>query len=224
VVTVDVKLADGRVLRAYDAGPADGLAVVWHDGTPNLGAPPAPPLPAAVRLGVRFVTYDRPGYGGSTRRPGRDIGSAATDATAVADALGVDRFAAAGGREAKKRYEASGAEYDHEFTDADHAALSGAWSWLDTVAGPAMANGPGGLVDDDLAYVRPWGCDPASITAPIVLLHGDRDGIIPSSHGEWLARHCPSARLRRCPGDGDVSVLAAGEAALEWLPERVDAA
>jgi hypothetical protein len=66
VTETDLGLGDGRVLRVYDAVADAGaarLAVFWHHGTPNLGAPPEPLLPAAARLGVRWVSYDRPGYG-----------------------------------------------------------------------------------------------------------------------------------------------------------------
>ncbi|MBA2512230.1 MAG: alpha/beta hydrolase [Rubrobacteraceae bacterium] len=95
----DLELGDGRTLHAYDAG-ADGadrrLAVFWHHGSPNIGAPPEPLFPAADRLGIRWVSYDRPGYGGSTPRPNRDVASAADDASAVADALGIDQFAVMG--------------------------------------------------------------------------------------------------------------------------------
>jgi hypothetical protein len=48
----DVRLPDGRSLHVYDAG-GDGFPVVWHHGTPNLGAPPAPLFPVAERLGLR---------------------------------------------------------------------------------------------------------------------------------------------------------------------------
>jgi pimeloyl-ACP methyl ester carboxylesterase len=130
--------------------------------------------------------------------------------------------AAAEGREAKERYEAS-AEYDPEmFTPADLAALSGAWSWLLDVVNPAVEAGPGGLIDDDLAYVAPWGADPARITAPTLLLHGGRDRVVPGSHGGWLARRCPAARLRLYPDDGHISVLDHSVAALDWLRERAD--
>ena len=98
LVETDVE-AGGRVLHAYDTGPTgrpDELAVLWHHGTPNTGPPPKPLLPAAARLGVRWVGYDRPGYGRSTPRPGRDVASAAGDAAAVADALGIARFAVMG--------------------------------------------------------------------------------------------------------------------------------
>lgn len=275
VTEFDIELADGHTLHGYDAG-ADGgvgqLAVLWHHGTPNIGAPPRPLFAAAARLGIRWVSYDRPGYGGSTRRPGRDVASAATYAAAVADALGIDRFAAMGhsgggphalacaallpervlgavsvaglapygaagldwfgsmvasgvaslraaaaGREAKERHEASGAEYDPEFTAADLAALAGEWSWFGEVVGPAVAGGPGGLIDDDLAYVAPWGFDAAQITAPVLLVHGGQDRVVPSAHGEWLARRCPTAELRLSPDDGHISIATSGTAALEWL-------
>ena len=274
----DLALDEGRTLHVYDTHPndADGrLAVFWHHGTPNVGAPPRPLFAAAARLGVRWVSYDRPGYGGSTPSPGRDVASAADYVSCVADALGIGRFAvmghsgggshalacgallpgrvvgvvsvaglapfgaegldwfagmapsgvaslraAARGRAAKERYEASAGEQDPGFIPADWAALSGAWSWLGDVVGPAVEGGPGGLVDDDLAYVAPWGADPARVTAPTLLLHGGRDRVVPPSHGGWLARRCPSAELRLFPDDGHISVLDGSAAALGWLRER----
>ena len=280
VTETDLELSNGRTLHVYDTGAddADGrFAVFWHHGTPNIGAPPEPLFPAAAQLGIRWVSYDRPGYGGSTPHLGRDLASAAAYVSSVADALGIDQLAvmghsgggshalacgallpervvgvvsvaglapfsaegldwfagmvpsgvaslsaAAEGRAAKERYEASGAEYNPEFTPADHAALSGAWSWLGDVVGPAMEDDPGGLIDDDLAYVAPWGFDPAQIIAPVLLLHGGRDRVVPSSHSEWLRRRCPSAELRLFPDDGHISVLSSSAAAMDWLRERFD--
>src|SRR5690348_10553915 len=83
------------VVHAYDTGArsADDVVVVWHHGTPNIGAPPAPLFDVSVELGVRWVGFDRPGYGGSTNVPGRTVAVAAECAAAVADALDVGRFA-----------------------------------------------------------------------------------------------------------------------------------
>jgi pimeloyl-ACP methyl ester carboxylesterase len=94
----DVTLPDGGTLHAYDTGAVGGTecAVMWHHGTPNIGTPPAPLLAPGEQLGIRWVAYDRPGYGGSSAAPGRDVASAATYAAAVADALGIERFAAMG--------------------------------------------------------------------------------------------------------------------------------
>ena len=94
-VETDLSLPDGRTLHVYDTGSGT-LPVFWHHGTPNIGTPPAPLFPASDPLGIRWLSYDRPGYGGSTPRPGRDIASAAGDVRAIADALGIDRFAVAG--------------------------------------------------------------------------------------------------------------------------------
>ena len=94
----DLRLPDGRTLHCYDTGPGDGadLVVVYHHGTPNVGPPPAPLVEAPAGRGIRWVSYDRPGYGGSTRHPGRGVADTAADDAALADALGIDRFAVLG--------------------------------------------------------------------------------------------------------------------------------
>jgi pimeloyl-ACP methyl ester carboxylesterase/acyl dehydratase len=97
---IDVPTADGRVLHAYDVGPtgrSDELVLLWHHGTPNVGAPPEPLFEVARSLGIRWIGYDRPSYGGSTPRPGGATVAAATaDAREIADRLGIDRFAVFG--------------------------------------------------------------------------------------------------------------------------------
>jgi pimeloyl-ACP methyl ester carboxylesterase len=95
----DLALGDGRTLHVYDTGTGDGttgLAVFWQHGTPSTGAPPEPLFAAAAERGIRWVSHDRPGYGGSTPRPGRDVASTADDVASIADALGIDRFAVMG--------------------------------------------------------------------------------------------------------------------------------
>jgi pimeloyl-ACP methyl ester carboxylesterase len=99
VTEIDLALDDGRTLHVYDTGSGDGttgLAVFWHHGAPSTGAPPEPLFAAAAERGIRWVSHDRPGYGGSTPHPGRDVASAAADVASVADALGIDRFAVMG--------------------------------------------------------------------------------------------------------------------------------
>jgi pimeloyl-ACP methyl ester carboxylesterase len=280
VTETDLELGDGRTLHAYDTGADDAagrLAVFWHHGSPNIGAPPEPLFSAADRLGIRWVSYDRPGYGGSTPRPERDVASAAADASSVADALGIDRFAVMGyshggshalacaallservlgvlsvaglapfgaegldwfegfgpGGAAELRAAAAGraalekhlAESDDEpdFTPEDEAALAGEWSWfMDVFDARALAGGMGGFVDDDLAGVGAWGFDPADVVAPSLFVHGARDRVVPASHGEWLARRCPSAELWLRPEDGHISILNRGAAALAWLREQAE--
>ena len=110
------------------------------------------------------------------------------------------------------------AEFDPEvFTPADHAELTGAWTWLGGIAGQGMQGGIDGMVDDDLAYVTPWGLDLADVLAPVLLVHGDVDRVVPSTHSRWLAKHLTTADLWERPGAGHVSVLTSGDAALDWM-------
>lgn len=103
---------------------------------------------------------------------------------------------------------------------ADLTALDGPWRWLMDVVGPGIASGPGPAIDDDLAYVSPWGFDPAEVTAPALFLHGQRDRVAPPGHGRWLADRCPRAQLWLYPQDGHISVLTHAEDALTWLADR----
>jgi pimeloyl-ACP methyl ester carboxylesterase len=89
----DVRLADGRVLRVLDTGPADGHAVLVCHGTPASRRLHDGWVMAAADAGLRLISYDRPGYGGSSPQPGRTIADTASDVAAIADDLGLDRFA-----------------------------------------------------------------------------------------------------------------------------------
>ena len=281
VSEIDLTLGDGQRLHVYDTSrPADaeaGLTIVWHHGTPNIGTPPAPLFEVSRRLGIRWVSYDRPGYGGSSPVPDRAVGTAATYTRDVTDRLGIERFAvmghsgggphalacaallpdrvlaavsvsgpapygadgldwyagmaassegtlraAAAGRVTKEAYEAVAHDEPIGFVAADWTSLEGEWGWFESVVKPALAAGPGPVVDDDLALVAPWGCDPADIRAPVLLVHGELDRVIPSTHGVWLAHRCRSAELRLQAEDGHVSVMRSAPDALAWLRERAD--
>jgi len=96
--TGTVSLGDGRGLQIYDVTPdaTDLLPVIWHHGSPNVGEPPQPLYEAAARRGLRWIGYDRPGYGGSTALPGRSVAQAAWDVAAIADHLGLAHYAVMG--------------------------------------------------------------------------------------------------------------------------------
>lgn len=65
--------------------------------------------------------------------------------------------------------------------------------------------------------MAPWGFDPADITVPVLVLHGGRDRVVPSSHREWLAGRIRTAELRLLPDAGDITVMAAAADALSWV-------
>jgi pimeloyl-ACP methyl ester carboxylesterase len=85
----------GRVLRARDAGDPSGPAVMYFHGTPGSRLDLSFDDRVVADSGVRLVSFDRPGYGGSTPAP-FGLASIAADAHAVADALGMARFATLG--------------------------------------------------------------------------------------------------------------------------------
>jgi len=61
---------DGRNIDFLVAGPRDGLPLVLHEGTP-IGLVLYPKTVQAARLrGLRVILAARPGYEGSTPRPG----------------------------------------------------------------------------------------------------------------------------------------------------------
>lgn len=273
----ELTLAGGRSLRVYDSGPVtdrDELAVFWHHGTSQLGTPPAPLNEVAAELGIRWLSYDRPSYGGSSAQPGRDVAAAAADMAAVADVLGIDRFATLGtsgggpsalagaallpertiavaclaglapfepagldwfagmaadgerelrlaieGRPAlEKHFETAQFDPDAMFTPSDLAVLDAEWAWM----GSNGDGGIDGIIDDDLAYVKPWGFELAQVKVPVLLLHGTDDRIVPYAHSVWLAGQLPQAQLSLQPAEGHVSILAHGRTALEWLRLRAD--
>jgi len=88
-----IRASDNRVLRTEEAGDPNGRPVLVLHGTPGAGLLYGPHVADALEKGIRLITYDRPGYGGSTARSGRSIGDGAEDIGAVADALGIDRLA-----------------------------------------------------------------------------------------------------------------------------------
>ncbi|MGI0055180.1 MAG: alpha/beta fold hydrolase [Thermoplasmata archaeon] len=87
-----IRAPDGGTLVVTEGGARTGPLVFALHGTPMSGQLYAPHAEDARRRGIRLVSYDRPGYGGSTARPGRSIASAASDVAAIADELGAERF------------------------------------------------------------------------------------------------------------------------------------
>jgi pimeloyl-ACP methyl ester carboxylesterase len=89
---MNLDLPDGRALEYVVEGPADGLPLVFHHGTPSAAVPFPLMTAAASAHGLRMVLHSRPGYAGSAPRPGRTVADDAADVAAILDALGAERF------------------------------------------------------------------------------------------------------------------------------------
>lgn len=87
-----VLLPDG-IVEVHLSGPADAPGLlVFHVGTPS-GATEFPGITAAAaRRGLRTLVYGRPGYGESTRMPGRRVADEAVRTATLADRLGYRDF------------------------------------------------------------------------------------------------------------------------------------
>ncbi len=107
------------------------------------------------------------------------------------------------------------------------AELSTAQGWLDMWGETADSVPPGRLAvarylaqvqqdtlcrndqgwwDDHVAYLGPWGFDPAAITVPVQLWHGDDDQAVPPVFGQWLAGHIPGVQAHLLAGEDHASI------------------
>ncbi len=86
-----VATPDGRDLDVYVAGPADGEVLFFHSGTPSAPLVYKPMVEQMAARGLRYVAFGRPGYGSSTRRPGRSVADVVDDTQTVLDHLGAER-------------------------------------------------------------------------------------------------------------------------------------
>lgn len=260
---------DGRVVAYLDGGDPGGFPVIGLHGTPGCRLSRWPDDGVYAGAGVRYVTTDRAGYGRSTRHHGRRVVDEAADVLAVADALGLDRFAVVGGSgggphalacaallgmrvtrvacqsslapvgtggmtrrdwtagmgpafaaelgwaeegEARVTRESQRIQQEMEraldegaavLADEGLSASDVAFlerpdlvdNWRRIVA-EQSADGVGGMVDDTLAFARPWGFNLGLIAVPVLVTHGAQDVSCPVAHGRWLAARIRTSELR----------------------------
>jgi pimeloyl-ACP methyl ester carboxylesterase len=94
--------------------------------------------------------------------------------------------------------------------DADKAALTPEVAEdMATKFRHALVDSFDGWADDDLAFVQKFGFDLAAINKPVLIWQGDDDFMVPKAHGEWLAKHIPTAKLNFLPGHGHISLTTA---------------
>jgi pimeloyl-ACP methyl ester carboxylesterase len=260
-------LADGRTLCFAQWGDPDGRPIVSIHGTPGSRLNRHHDESTIAAAGARLITYDRPGYGGSTRAPGRIVNDCVADVVELINSLGIGRFAVVGGSGGGPHSLAVAAGLPQRITRAacvvgiaPYDVLGEQWlagmdpqnvkefGWA--LAGEAtlrvelrneadgmlerIAADPGtvlgefeipdsdreilgrpdvasvmreamtasvgssvdGWIDDDIAFTKPWGFDPATISVPTTVWWGALDVLVPPRHGEWLARTVPDATPR----------------------------
>jgi pimeloyl-ACP methyl ester carboxylesterase len=92
--------------------------------------------------------------------------------------------------------------------DADKAVIEG--DFADQMAATmrsGLAVSFDGWIDDDLAFVRPWGFKLSEISKPVYIWQGDDDFMVPHAHSKWLAEHIPGSHLKFVPGHGHISLI-----------------
>lgn len=70
----------------------------------------------------------------------------------------------------------------------------------------SMAKGYYGWMDDDLAFVLPWGFSVRDVNTPVHIWQGDQDLMVPAAHAQWLHKHLPMSELHSAPGEGHLSI------------------
>ncbi|MFC4058399.1 alpha/beta fold hydrolase [Planomonospora corallina] len=285
-MTVLVRTPSGRTLAVDESGVPEGAPVFLLHGTPGSRVGPSPRPTVLYRMGIRLITYDRPGYGLSDRFPGRRVADVAADVAAIADFLGIERFAVLGrsggaphalacaallpdrttkvaalvplaprcaegldwfeGMSRSNVIEYTAAAQGHgeitellaplaeevradptrmvpaletELPEPDRHVVAdfGIRRMLARNFAEALRDSAAGWVDDAVAFSTPWGFDPAVITVPTLLWHGDEDVFSPVGHARWLGRRIPGATVIIQPGAAHFGALHVMPETLIWL-------
>jgi pimeloyl-ACP methyl ester carboxylesterase len=69
-----------------------------------------------------------------------------------------------------------------------------------------LRRGVDGWLDDDLAFLAPWGFALDEIGIPVTLWQGDLDLMVPFAHGRWLADRIPGVDAHLLAGEGHLSI------------------
>ncbi|EXJ68783.1 uncharacterized protein A1O5_07714 [Cladophialophora psammophila CBS 110553] len=272
-------LPDGRNLDYSITGAREGFPLIWCHGTPS-GYIPIPALARSCeKKGLKLVTFSRSGYGGSSRRKGRNIVDDVDDVRALSKHLGHDKFVVGGwsgggphslacaaklegcvasiviagvapynvegldwlagqGQDNIDEYAASmKGEYAlREYCDAQRPGLISSTaagiieqlsailpevdkralresaelgSYMEQTMREGLKSSCDGWIDDDFAFLAPWGFDVADIKVPVFLYQGSEDLMVPFAHGQWLGSHINQKYLTNHleQGEGHISIF-----------------
>jgi pimeloyl-ACP methyl ester carboxylesterase len=275
-----VIVPDGRRLEVVEAGEHDRPALLFQHGTPGAAERFSPWVEAAVSAGWRWLSFTRPGSGGSDRRRGRSIADNCTDVTAILDSLGAGHFVTIGWsgggphalacaallpdrcrgaitvaglgpvdemrRSGHDPMAGMGATNAGQFTlarageDRLREVFGPAAAYLQQVSGAAVGGmlgdliagtvdqdvltgefaeniaagyreaarrGTDGLIDDFLAFDRPWDFDLGAIRVPVAAWHGVHDRMVPPAHSRFLLERVPGARHHVLDDEGHHSLV-----------------
>ena len=70
-----------------------------------------------------------------------------------------------------------------------------------------LAPGPEGWIEDDLAFVADWGFCVEDIRAPVLLMQGEQDLMVPADHGRWLAGRIDGVDAHVLPDEGHLTII-----------------
>ena len=88
---------DGRTVAWAEFGPADGVPLLRVPGTPGSRYSMRADRSGWIERNLRAITTERPGFGASTRLPGRGFHQIADDLAAILDHLELDTVYVWGG-------------------------------------------------------------------------------------------------------------------------------
>lgn len=115
------------------------------------------------------------------------------------------------------------ASLDSLLPDVDKAVLTDEFGEdMASSFAEGLHHGVDGWVDDDLAFIEPWGFDFDELAGPVMIWQGSLDLMVPFAHGEALASRIAGASVHLEEGEGHLSI---GLGALDrMLDELVSAA
>ena len=194
-----MRARDGRRLCVRVGGGDAGRSVLVMHGSPGSSVLYDGWSDEAAAREIRLVSYDRPGYGGSSPHPGRTVADCASDVSTIADELGIDRLGVWGWSGGGPCALACAALLPDRILAAALVASSAPWDadGLDFLAGMGQGN-----VDE----VRLYFSDPATAR---VKNRRDRDEVLATTSAEQ------QEMLRTLLSPTDAAALT-GEFA-EWL-------